>query len=275
MLRSVKDLKGIKVSARDGDLGEVDYVYFDDDRWGVRYLVVETGEWKIGRRVLISPYSVSDMDPSANVVYVDLTQQQVREGPNIDALTSVSRQHETELLNYYGYPLYWVGPALWGVSSRPTVGLANTPPGLELKTRGYFVLHPGTSHADFHLRIADTSSYFQVKAADGEIGHVTDFVFDDEEWAIRYLTVDTRNWWTGGREVLLSTQWIDQLDSVESTISTTLTCDAVRRSPAYDDTIPLNRMYETQLHRFHERHGSWSEEACVGDAQLPAQEDCR
>lgn len=92
MLRSVKDLKGIKVSGRDGDLGEVDYVYFDDDRWGVRYLVVETGEWKIGRRVLISPYSVSDMDPSANVVYVDLTQQQVREGPNIDALTSVSRQ---------------------------------------------------------------------------------------------------------------------------------------------------------------------------------------
>jgi len=100
-------------------------------------------------------------------------------------------------------------------------------------------------------------------------------VFDDHAWAIRYLTVDTRNWWTGGKMVLLSTRWIDQVDSAGFTISTTLTRDAVRSSPVYDDAIPLNRMYEMQLHKCYDRDEYRSEAAGAGGGGLQAQEDCR
>ena len=93
---------------------------------------------------------------------------------------------------------------------------------------------------------------------DGAIGHVADFVFDDETWVVRYMAVDTRDWWDSAREILLSTEWIESVDSVRFTVSTALTRDAVEHSPAYVDDVPLNRMYETQLHNFYGREAYWS-----------------
>ncbi len=58
MLRNAKDLHGFKIRATDGELGTVDQLYFDDETWAIRYLMVETGGWLGGRRVLISPISV-------------------------------------------------------------------------------------------------------------------------------------------------------------------------------------------------------------------------
>ena len=49
-----------------------------------------------------------------------------------------------------------------------------------------------------------------IQATDGEIGHVEDFIIDDETWAIRYLIVDTQNWWPG-KKVLVSPQWIERV----------------------------------------------------------------
>ncbi len=49
MLRSMKDLHGFAIHASDGDIGRVADCLFDDDRWAVRYLVVDTGGWLSGR----------------------------------------------------------------------------------------------------------------------------------------------------------------------------------------------------------------------------------
>ena len=119
MLRSIKSLHGCTVAARDGDIGSVDDVYFDDEAWGVRYLVVDTGNWMRERQVLISPYSVKHMDRESGTVHVHLARQQVQDSPNIDTHKPVSRQHETEYLLYYGYPTYWGGLNLWGMGSSP------------------------------------------------------------------------------------------------------------------------------------------------------------
>ncbi|MGF6758992.1 hypothetical protein P3T16_006420 [Paraburkholderia sp. GAS42] len=110
---------------------------------------------------------------------------------------------------------------------------------------------------DVHLHSTNAVEGYHIEVADGSIGHVSGFIFDDVAWAIRYLTVDTRNWWPGGKEVLVATRWIDLIDWVGSTVSTRLSRDAIKNSPEYDDSVPLNRDYEKRLHEFHGRDGYW------------------
>jgi hypothetical protein len=68
---------------------------------------------------------------------------------------------------------------------------------------------------DPHLRSTDNVSGHNIQAKDGEIGHVEDFIIDDETWAIRYLIIDTKNWWPG-KKVLVSPLWIDRVSWSES-----------------------------------------------------------
>ena len=78
-------------------------------------------------------------------------------------------------------------------------------------------LAQGEKSPDHHSRSTCEVAGYRIHAEDGEIGHVEDFMIDDETWAIRYLIVDTRNWWPG-KKVLVSPQWIErsQLERVES-----------------------------------------------------------
>ena len=116
---------------------------------------------------------------------------------------------------------------------------------------------PHQAPVDVHLHSTNAVEGYHIEVADGSIGHVSGFIFDDVAWAIRYLTVDTRNWWPGGKEVLVATRWIDLIDWVGSTVSTRLSRDAIRSSPEYDDSVPLTRDYEKRLHEFHGRDGYW------------------
>jgi sporulation protein YlmC with PRC-barrel domain len=109
MLRNVKDLRGYTILATDGAIGEVDDLYFDDDRWAIRYLVVDTGSWLAARKVLTSPVAIGRPDWMAQQLPASPTKAQVERSPEIDTKKPVSRQHETEHLGYYGYPDYWGG----------------------------------------------------------------------------------------------------------------------------------------------------------------------
>lgn len=267
MLRSIRSLHGSIISAVDGDIGSVNQAYFDDESWGVRYLVVETGGWLDARLVLVSPYSVKHTDPGSNIVHVDLTRQQVRDSPSMDAHQPVSRQHEIEYLRYYQYPTYWGGPNLWGMGAFPAYDptgvspaaldalaeLDGDPPG---KTRP--TLHASKPQPDIHLRSTDEVDGYHLKTADGAIGHVADFIYDDVDWAIRYLVVKTHNWWPGGKNVLIAIHWIAGVDWSDSTVSTTLTRETIQNSPVYDDSMPIERGYEVELHRFYDKRGYWS-----------------
>jgi hypothetical protein len=258
MLRSIESLKGCAVAASDGEIGSVEEIYFDDEAWGVRYLVVKTGNWIDGRRVLISPYSVIRLDPGALSVHVDLTRQQVSDSPPIDTHKPVSRQLEAEYLRYYGYPVYWGGLSVWGESSYPAFSRAALSP-VSPKTLEQLARYGDNPPGDSHLYSTDAVDGYHVEAADGNIGHVSGFIFDDEAWAIRYLCVDAQNWWPS-KEVLLATEWVFLIDWFESTVSTQLTRDAIKDSPAYDSRIPLERDFETQLYAFYGKAGYWSED---------------
>ena len=273
MLRSIEDLHGCTVSALDGDIGTVDQAYFDDDAWGLRYLVVETGTWLSNRQVLVSPRSVRRSDAAANVIYVNLTQQQVRDSPNVDTHKPVSRQYEIDYLRHYNYPTYWGGPNLWGMGAWPAFDATDPTtdsapdPAPEPPSRSD---RPAAEPpADVHLRSTDEVKGYHIETVDGDIGHVCGFIYDDEAWAIRYLRVDTRNWWPGGKEVLVAIRWIVLVDWFTSTVSTTLTRDAIRHSPAYDGTTPVHRRYEVALHQYYGLDGYWSRREPASQAEAP------
>ncbi|TDV19614.1 PRC-barrel domain-containing protein [Paraburkholderia caballeronis] len=253
MLRSVTALQGCAVHASDGDLGRIDQIYFDDEAWGLRYLVVETGDWLRNRQVLISPISVKHVDWSSGIVHVNLTRQQVRDSPAIDTHKPVSRQHEIDYLRYYNYPAYWAGPNLWGRGAWPAFDRAGAAPPRQ-------TLHTNRVQPEVHLRSTEEVKGYDLETADGSLGHLSGLVYDDRMWVIRYLAVDPRNWWPEGKTILIATPWIELVDWLASSASTSLTRDEVRRSPAYDDAAPVRRSYEATLHEFYGKEGYWSRE---------------
>jgi uncharacterized protein YrrD len=258
MLRKVNDLNGYKIQATDGELGKVKDVFFDDEKWVIRYLVVETGTWLNSRQVLISPYSVAGIDEVDESISVHLTQEQVRNSPDIDTHQPVSRQMEGDFSRYYGLGNYWLGPELWGAGSHPIVRSPDVPGGGHVPSHAEELLERTSDNPeDFHLRSADNVKGHHIQGTDEEIGHVEDFVFDDETWALRYFIVDTRNWWPGGRKVLLATHWIDRLDWAGSLVHVNLTQDQIRNSPEHDPDQPLNRDTEATLHAHYGMRNYW------------------
>lgn len=206
MLQSVKHLHGYAVVATDGDIGRADEFYFDDTHWAVRYLVVDTGGWLDGRKVLISPYSVIGTDAHDRTVQLSLTREQVEKSPDIDAHKPVSRQHEADYLQYYGYPTYWGGADMWGLGGYPLV-MPVAPPAAEAKAETAAT----QENEDSHLRSTREVTGYHIQASDDEFGHVEDFLLDLQSWAIRYLVIDTRNWVPASKRVLVATDWIDDI----------------------------------------------------------------
>ena len=261
MLRSVKHLHGSRINATDDQIGRAEEAYFDDEAWTIRYLVVDTGKWLTGRKVLISPYSIKTPITEGKVIDVALTRQQVRDSPDIDTHTPVSRRHERDYMAYYGYPSYWGLGGVWGSVEYPLFPYVED---LQDETRNAERHRleeqwedDAKAEEDSHLRSTHDVTGYDVQASDGSIGHVKDFIFDDETWSIRYLVVDTVNWWPGGRKVLVATRWIDRIAWEERKVFMSLTRDAIKKSPEYDETRLLDRQYEEQLHEAHQRDGYW------------------
>ncbi len=258
MLRSLNDLHGYTISASDGDVGSAEDVYFDDEAWGIRDLVIDTGNWLPGRKVLISPFSVVRTAGSERQIHVTLTREQVKESPDIDTQKPVSRQHELEHLRYFGYPVYWGGPYLWGLSGYPMLAPGLAPraapsPSVAAQKRERVLRDTDRRSEDSRLRSAERVKGYHVLAADDGIGHVEDFIFDDEAWDIRYLVIDPTNWWPGGRKALVATRWISGIDWPQRTVTVSVTRDAIRNSPEYDPDTPITRDYEARLHEFYGR----------------------
>jgi sporulation protein YlmC with PRC-barrel domain len=240
MWQHARDLIGATIAATDGELGRVDDLYFDDDRWTMRYLVVNTGYWLTGRLVLISPFAIQEVDRKQSLISVALTREQVERSPSFETHRPVSRQHEVTYAAYYGYPVYWGGPDLWGAAGYPTLAGLAAPEAS--------VVAPGSeaSPEDSHLRSVREVKGYAILATNGEIGYVQDFVVDTRSWAIRLLIVDTSHWWTGKR-VLLSPDWIRDIRWDDRTVEVDLSRDAVKDSPEWDKRAPIDEQFERKL----------------------------
>lgn len=251
MLQSVASLQGYRILAQDGVVGKVQDFCVDDRTWTVRYLVVDTGRILPGRRVLLSPAVIGGVDWPAKVLAVQVTVAQVKESPPIDEDAPVSRRHEAELAHHFGWPATWPPPT---VPVGPPVPPAIAEPSLR---RDRPTGPPGEpAGGDPHLRSVQEVRGYGIHARDGAIGHVEDFILDDETWALRYLVVDTRDW-LPGKKVLVATAWIAGVRWADRAVTLDLTRQSVQDSPAYDPAAPVNRRLEERLYDYYGRPRSW------------------
>jgi hypothetical protein len=266
MLRSMKDLEDYAIRATDGVIGHLKDFYFDDEAWVVRYFIVDTGSWLSSRKVLISPIAIGDPNWADKELPVSITKEQVENSPPIDTDKPVSRQHEMDYLAHYGYPSYWGAAGLQGGSASlglmvtgyggiPVAPYAADAKEQEADARAYEAQHRDDDH---HLRSCEAVMGYHIKASDGDIGHVQGLLVD-ESWAIRYMIVNTSNWWLG-HQVLIAPQWIKSVSWSEATVSVDLTRQAVKDAPPYDSTAQLDRTQEMGIHEHHGRPGYWKDE---------------
>jgi hypothetical protein len=260
MLRSIKDLENFAIRATDGTIGHAMDFLFDDEKWVIRYLVVDTGTWLPSRKVLISPIAIGRPDWARKELPVAVTKEQVKASPDIDTEKPVSRQHEMSYMAFYGYQDYWSGNALWGAVPYPSMltPIAAGP----LSRQGDAGSSAPTSvrsdaamrreGADPHLRSCKVVMTYSIEASDGDIGHVQGMLVDEETWAVRYLIVNTSNWWVG-HHVLIAPQWIQDVRWSDATVSVNLTRQAVKDAPPYDPAAQLDRDQELAIHEHYGR----------------------
>jgi hypothetical protein len=245
MLIKGKELKGYQLKSTDGTIGSAREFYFDDHYWSIRYLVAKTSGWLSNKKVLLSPYSVTAIDPVTETVSLALTKKQIEDSPSIDEDEPVSLQWENSYYDYYGYPAYWGGPFMWGYYPYPQRDSA--------KWSSWDMTR---SPWDRHLRSTHQVTGYHIHASDGEIGHIEDFIIDEETWAIRYLVVATTNFWPG-KKILVSPQWIASISWETQEVFSDLSRDKIKDSPAYDDASAITREDEVGLYGYYDRDGYW------------------
>jgi hypothetical protein len=244
MLRSMNSLAGYAILATDGEIGKVDDFFFDDQTWGVAYLVVKLGGLLTGRQVLLPPTALGQPDWEKKQFPVAYTMKQVEESPDVDLDKPISRQHEEELFRYFGWTPYWL-PAGSALGVLPLTYPVNPP----VMASGDAPPH---AEGDPHLQSVKDVTGYGIQATDGKIGHVEDFVVEDANWSIRYMVVDTANW-LPGRKVLVALSWIDDINWTEELVRIAFTMQMVKESPEYDPSKPINQGYEIKLYDYYGR----------------------
>jgi len=242
MLTSLTGLDDYAVTGLDdgGHLGRVHDAYFDDRRWSIRHLVVETGHWPGHHRVLVSPWSVRGLDPGHHVLRTDLTRRELTESPDADSDKPVSRQHAVDLARYYGFygfPYHWLGTApaseQWMAAGGGEVAVVTLAPRLQ-------------KAGDRHLQSARAVLGYYVHAHEDDVGHVSDFLFGDAAWAIRHVVLVVRRG-LSRRRVLVPVGFVSRVDWDAGAVSVALPGPVVRNAPAYDPAEPFGPDLATRL----------------------------
>lgn len=259
MLTRLTQVFGMTVRGTDDEAGNVYDAYFDDDAWQVRYLVVETGPWFFGKRVLIAPEAVMRVDWDEKVVLTDLTRQQIQDSPDIDLERPVSRQQVSMVNAYYGWPAYWMGGPVAGMTPAGGYPVAIAP----MSARPASEQQPEPVAAEERERNPDLRSArevlgYEVRAQDDDAGVVDDLLLD-ESWVIRYLVIDTRRI-LPGKKVLLAPPWTERISWTTRRVEVRTTSETIRSSPEYDPTSPVDRDHERRLREHY------------GEPRLPARE---
>lgn len=247
MLVAGKALTGYVIEASDGHIGVVDTFLFDDKAWNTRWLVVDTGHWLAGRQVLVHPSAIGRPDHERRHLPVGLTKSQVEASPDILRHQPVTMQMQRRLYEYYGSDPYggldFYGAGLTGLGLaggfRPSHGEARL---LEADAA-----RDASDKGDPHLRSMAAIGSYHIHATDGLIGHVENFLLDDAAWTIRYLIVDTRNWWFGAH-VLISPYAVQSIDWGDRQVRLNVSRDQVKASPPWNAADVVERIYERRLH---------------------------
>jgi len=246
MLRSVKDLVGYTVAARDGRCGELREMYFDDRLWILRYWEVDTG---LARSVVrLSPQAVTAVDDKTCQFHVGMCREQLQRGPGVDSDPWLARPHDAER----GLRRERYGGNLWSLAGVPLSELLT--PAVEAAELPATPAQPERfgRERDLHLRSSADVIGFGVAARDGPIGRVADFLIEPATWQVCMVVVDTHTW-LADRRVLVPPMWVDAFDDAARQLRFRVSREAVQTSPHYEASPALVQEQALRVQRHFER----------------------
>jgi sporulation protein YlmC with PRC-barrel domain len=253
MLWNASAINGYAIVASDGKIGTISDFLFDDTSWFVRWLVADTGNWLSGRKVLLPSSALGRLDTKQGECSIKLTMQQIKDSPNIATDRPVSRQMEISAYGYYGYSPYWNSGYgyMGGIGHRRGYGYMGGMGGAmlivpESRRREVEIADSQRDRDDVHLRSVEAVTGYHIHASDGEIGHVEDFIIEDADWSVRYLVVDTKNWWPG-KKVLISPRSVKEIDWGNRLVSINVDRQKVEGGPAYDASVTINQAFDEKF----------------------------
>ncbi|MEZ5817434.1 MAG: PRC-barrel domain-containing protein [Hyphomicrobiaceae bacterium] len=256
MLWLASELKDFTPDATDGSIGSVMDVLFDDRDWTVRWLAIDTGNWLPGRAVLIPSSALGKPAYAESRIPISLTKQQVEDSPGLERDAPFSRQMEADQYRYWGGTPYWTSgvpyPGVGPAGLHPLPVATGVPERRMAKRAG--------TEGDPDLRSADEVTGYSIRANDGDIGHVEDIVIDDDGWAVRYVVVDTVNWWPG-KKVVVAPEWIKDVSWSERKVGVALDRATIKAAPEWDPVKTPGREYEERLYRHYGYAGYWLDPA--------------
>lgn len=221
MIRNVKKIIGYTLGTIDGKIGEVKDFYFDDKTWTIRYLIVETGSLFFKRKVLISTQALVPPDWDKEILPVNLNIQQVENSPEIDIEKPVSRQQEMELNKHYSWKDY--------------------------RTEDFNV--GSINNEDQHLRSFVEVTNYKVKANNGEVGKINDFLIDDTTWKINFIVADALLT-PPAKFVPVLSKLIKEIQWENATILIDSTVEKIKNSPQYFTDEPIDEAYVESVYNY-------------------------
>jgi len=252
MLHPVSSLKKYHLAASNGDIGHVRDIYFDSHEWTVRYLVVRTGAWLLGKEVLIPARALSLINVEEASIHVNLTLEKIKDAPDSDTARPVSRQDDIVYHEYYGFP---PGAEPWVALHTPTMTAFGVAPVLPAETQpAKRANRPApVARGDFNLRSAHDVTGHTIRGSDDEIGDVGDFLVDDGDWSIPCLIVNTAIWF--GKTVVVPTAAIREVSWDERTVYLTIPRERLKNAPEFDADAPRVEGFGRSVDEYYKREG--------------------
>jgi uncharacterized protein YrrD len=235
MLRSVNELLGYGVEAKDGRIGAVRDILFNQHGWCVCHVMIDLTDLIPGKRVVLPPDSFSQPDAKDFSFPVNISCEELKNGPTLEIDETEYRKHADELCHHFGWEPCWRCPSV----------------GPEWE-------QDRDLEEDMQMRSSREVMSYGIEATDGSIGHVWDLILDVSEWIIRYVVVHTRNW-LPGRKVLIAPSWITRIEWDELKVYVSHTRQAIKEGPVFDPSEPVNRKFEEVLYDYYGRPKYWDE----------------
>ena len=230
MLHNIKSLIGYRLEATDGDIGKVTEFYVEDTSWLIRYIILETGNWLLHRKVLIAPQAIVKGQARIRTFPINLNKKQIRTSPDIDTDKPVSRQQDMELYGHYA--LQWSGSGFYAGGLEENLSMN---PIIDEKIMKEADSKDKRSEDDLHLRSTKELIGYHIHSTDGDYGRIGDFILDETNWQINYLVVYAHELF-GGKKVLMETGQIKEIQWEKSKIMVNLSTQEIEDCPPFDES---------------------------------------
>jgi uncharacterized protein YrrD len=245
MRTSFEALRAYTVHAQDGTLGHIKDLYFDETTWLVRYLAVDTKRWLPGRKVLLSPQAVQEIDHEKGTIDFGLTKAQIEASPTIDDLAPMSQQMSETVDAHYGWHHTWITGGV--IDSH--LATANFGPIIDDLTVPDEVRSRRRRRGDLghHLRSVAEIKGFEVRSAlpgaDGRAGVVADAIVNAVDWRLPYFVVDTSEWLPSHR-IVVPTALVETVDLEERCLRIGAEVTVLTHAPIFNGVAELDARQE-------------------------------